>query len=377
MARQGAVSPYNSRKMPSLPPRITVYDTTLRDGEQMAGVNFTPAQKVEIARLLDGLGVPQIEAGFPAVSPSEMRAVRAVARAGLDAKVLCLSRLRKEDIDAAQAAEADAVLLFIATSPLHLRHKLKLREDEVVALIEQGLDHARSLGLKASFTPEDATRTPLPFLRRCLRTAVEAGAWRVGLADTLGCITPGGLGYLVRRLRPLTKTRFSLHLHNDFGLALANALAGLEAGADAVATTVAGFGERSGNVPLEQLAAALKFLYGRDIGIRTEGLTPLARRVARLARVPLPSNAPLIGEAVFTHKAGIHIAGVMAEPATYEPIPPESVGNRRRIALGKHSGRSAVRALLLSWGKQADESSVDRWLDRTKKQAKDKMAVLK
>jgi len=376
MADNVAVSPYNRKDGARLPKRITVYDTTLRDGEQMAGISFSPAQKMRIARLLDDIGVPQIEAGFPAVSPAEMRAVRAVARAGLDAEILCLSRLKKEDIDAAQDAEADAVLLFIATSPLHLKHKLRLDRNQVVGLVREGLDHARSLGMKASFTPEDSTRTPMPFLRRVLAAAVEAGAWRIGLADTLGCITPGGIGHLVRQLRPLTRTPFTLHLHNDFGLALPNALAGLEAGADAIATTVAGFGERSGNVPLEQLAAALKFLYGRDIGIRTEGLAPLARTVARISRVSLPSNAPLVGTGVFTHKAGIHIAGVLAEPATYEPVPPESVGNRRRIVLGKHSGRAAARALLLAAGRKADDSSVDRLLRQAKRRSTDSIAPL-
>ncbi len=347
----------------------------MRDGEQMAGIAFSPAQKVKIARMLDGVGVPQIEAGFPAASSVEARAVRAVARAGLDAEVLCLARLRNEDIDAAQTAEADAVLLFIGTSPLHLRYKLRLTPEQVLRAIPDALDHARGCGMKASFTPEDSTRTPLPFLKKVLRTAVGAKAWRVGLADTLGCINPEGIRFLVRELRPLTRTPFTLHLHNDFGLALANALAGIEEGADAVATTVAGFGERSGNVPLEQFACALKFLYRKETGIRTEGLTPLARSVARMARVPLSRNAPLVGEGVFTHKAGIHIAGVLREPATYEPVPPEMVGNRRRVVLGKHSGRAAVRALLSAGGKRPTEGEVERLLSLTKRKGKDESAI--
>jgi methanogen homocitrate synthase len=366
MARS-AVSPFNLAARPTLPRRVTVYDTTLRDGEQMAGVSFSPSQKVRIARMLDQAGVPQIEAGFPAVSAGELRAVRACARAGLDAEVLCLARLRNEDIDAAQTAEADAVLLFIATSPLHLRYKLRMSPAQVLEAIPAALDHARSLGLKASFTPEDSTRTPLPFLKKAILAAVKAGAWRVGLADTLGCINPQGIRFLVRKLRPLTRTPFTLHLHNDFGLALANALAGVEEGADAVATTVAGFGERSGNVPLEQFTCALKFLYQKDIGIRTEGLTPLAQTVSRLAGVPLPKNAPMVGEGVFTHKAGIHIAGVLREPATYEPVPPETVGNRRRFVLGKHSGRAAVRALLSVGGREPSESEVERLLRLAKR----------
>jgi methanogen homocitrate synthase len=377
MAGKVAVSPYNLHERVDLPERITVYDTTLRDGEQMAGISFTSAQKVLIARLLDDIGVPQIEAGFPAVSSAEKKAVRAVARAGLDAEVLCLSRLKKEDIDAAQEAEADAVLLFIATSPLHLRYKLRLDEARVIELIQEGLDHARELGMKASFTPEDSTRTPLRFLRRAIRAAVEAKAWRVGLADTLGCINPPGIGFLVRQLRPLTPTSFTLHLHNDFGLALPNALAGLEAGADAIATTVAGFGERSGNVALEQLAGALGFLYGKDLGIRTEGLTPLAHRVSRIAGVPIPPNAPLIGDGAFTHKAGIHIAGVLAEPATYEPIEPAMVGNRRRMVLGKHSGRAAARALLTAAGRNADEAAISKLLKEAKGLSRDRYAVLR
>jgi len=367
---RSAVSPFNFMRMPALPRKITIYDTTLRDGEQMAGITFSPAQKVRIARMLDEVGVPQIEAGFPAASAGERRAVRAVSRAGLDAEVLCLARLRKEDIDAAQAAEADAVLLFIATSPLHLRYKLRMSQEQVLRAIPEGLDHARSLGLKASFTPEDSTRTPLPFLKKALSAAVEAGAWRVGLADTLGCINPEGIRFLVRKLRPLTRTPFTLHLHNDFGLALANAIAGVEEGADAVATTVAGFGERSGNVPLEQFACALKFLYRKDLGIRTEGLTPLARDVARLARTTLPRNSPLVGEGVFTHKAGIHIAGVMRRPATYEAVPPEMVGNRRRVVLGKQSGRAAIRALLAASGKEPTAAEVERLLALAKRRGR-------
>jgi len=371
MSGKVAVSHFNFDAKARLPEKITVYDTTLRDGEQMAGISFSLAQKVKIARMLDDIRVPQIEAGFPAVSEGEKRAVRAVARSGLDAKILCLSRVRKEDIDAAQDAEADAALLFIATSPLHLEHKLRMTQEQVLEAVVAALDHARKLGLKASFTPEDATRTPLPFLRKVIRVAVDAGAWRVGLADTLGCITPEGLGRLVGKLRPLTGTAFSLHLHNDYGLALANALAGILAGADAVATTVAGFGERSGNVPLEQLAAALRFLYGKDIGIRTEGLTPLAQTVAKIARIPLPSNAPLVGAGVFTHKAGIHIAGVLREPATYESVPPETVGNRRQIALGKQSGRAAVRAMLSAGGSEPTDVEVERLLRKIKGRRKD------
>lgn len=374
-----AVSPFNLAPgaKPHLPRKITVYDTTLRDGEQMAEFSLSPAQKLGIARRLDELGVPQIDAGFPAISREDMRAVRIVARAGLDAEILCLSRLRREDIEAAQEAEADAALLFIAASPLHLRHKLKMTPEEVLRRIPEALDLARSMGLRASFTPEDATRTPLPLLRRMISTAVEAGAWRVGIADTLGCATPGTIRWLVERLRPLTRTPFTLHLHNDFGLALANSLAGLQAGADTVATTVLGLGERCGNVPLEQFVSALRFLYGRDIGVRTEGLTPLCRHVARLARLRVPPNAPLVGEGVFTHKAGIHIAGVLARPETYEPIPPEAVGNRRRVALGRQSGRAAVEAALRARGARADSASVERALSRLKRGAKERIAFIR
>ncbi|MEM2976321.1 MAG: homoaconitate hydratase [Thermoplasmata archaeon] len=371
-----AVSHFNFMTKRNLPPKITIYDTTLRDGEQMVGIAFSERQKLGIARRLDQLGVPQLDVGFPAVSREDMMAVRKIARAGLDAEILCLSRLRKEDIDAVQEAEADAALLFIAASPLHLRYKLKITEEDVLHRIPEALDHARSLGIKASFTPEDATRTSLPFLKKMIKTALEAGAWRVGIADTLGCATPEAIRFLVQRLRPLARTPFTLHLHNDFGLALANALAGLEAGADTVATTVCGFGERCGNVPLEQLAAALRFLYGRDTGIRMEGLTPLCRYVARIAGVRIPRNAPIVGNGVFTHKAGIHIAGVLACPATYEPYPPDAVGNRRKIVLGRHSGRSAVGVILRSRGERPDPASLERALRRVKKRKKERIIII-
>jgi methanogen homocitrate synthase len=365
-----AVSPFNIEAERSadrgLPERIVVYDTTLRDGEQMPGVRFTIEQKLEIARRLAAIGIPQIEAGFPAVSRQEHEAVRAIVKEGLGPKILVLSRLVKEDIDAAVDTGADMAMLFVATSDLHLKHKLRATKEQVRERLTGALDHARSRGIEFSFTPEDATRTEWAFQEEMLRMAVDGGASRIGIADTAGSATPEAIGMLVRRLRTLGHVPISLHLHNDFGLALANALAGIREGATHINASVSGIGERAGNVPMEQLVVALQVLYGMDLGMDMSGLTGLSRMVAEMAGIQLADHAPIVGRNAFTHESGIHVAAVLTEPSTYEPIDPGAVGNRRRFIFGKHSGRAAVRLKLQEKGLGGDEALVVKVLGQIK-----------
>lgn len=344
--RFSAVSPYNAVAKAGLPEKVVVYDSTLRDGEQMPGVHFTLEQKALIAKKLDEVGVHQIEAGFPAVSDTEKEAVKRIASMGLDAEVLCLSRALKQDIDAAIECDVDMVLLFIATSELHLRYKLNMTREQVLDKAVQAVEYAHAHGLKVSMSSEDSTRSDLSFMAELFAKCGQAGAARLGITDTLGCAGPEAIHHIVSAMRGRTELPMSAHLHNDFGLATANAVAALTAGAEAIATTVGGIGERAGNVSLEQFVMALKHLYKRDIGIETESLTDLTRTVFEAAKLPMPANQPWVGPNAFSHESGIHVAAVLNCPLTYECVNPEEVGNRRRLVLGKHSGTHIVKSRL-------------------------------
>ncbi len=354
-----AVSPYNMLpevlKDFSLPEDIVIYDSTLRDGEQMPNVSFSPDQKLAIAKKLDEIGIPEIEAGFPAISKTELNTVRTIANEGLNAKILVLSRLKKEDIDAAIQSGADLVLLFIASSPLHLKYKLHLTEEEIKKKVVESIEYAKDHGIKPSFSTEDSTRTPLPFLEELVTLAHETGAERIGFTDTVGCATPQTINYLFSHMRKLVPTPFSAHLHNDFGLGVINAITALGSGANHVCTTINGWGERAGNVPLEQLVMALKILYKRDLGIDTTKLKEISEMVSKFTGIPIPKTHPFTGDNIFTHESGIHVAAILENPRTYEPVPPELVGNKRNLVLGKHSGKSLVKQILEDYSIDADD----------------------
>jgi isopropylmalate/citramalate/homocitrate synthase-like protein len=349
-----------------LPDEVIIYDTTLRDGEQTPGVSFTPEQKLEIARLLDELGVQQIEAGFPVVSEGEREAVRRIAREGLDADVLCLARTLQGDVDAAVECEVDGVITFIATSDLHLRHKLKMSREEVLERVADTVEYAKDHGLWVAFSAEDGTRTEFEFLEKVYRTAEECGADRVHATDTVGVMIPEAMRLFVRRIREVVDVPVGVHCHDDFGLAVANSLAAVEAGAQAVSTTVNGIGERAGNAALEEVVMALEKLYGLDLGFNTEVLAELSRKVAEYSGIDVPPNKAVVGENAFRHESGIHVAAVLEEPRTYEPMDPREVGMDRRIVLGKHTGRKAVEAKLRELGVEPDEELVDEVLRRIK-----------
>jgi methanogen homocitrate synthase len=217
-----AVSPYNVVASPSFPERITIYDSTLRDGEQMPGVTFTADQKLAIAKALDALGVPQIEAGFPAVSEAEKGSVKRIASERLGAEILCLARTLESDIDAAIECDVDMVLLFVATSELHLRYKLKMSRETVMDNAIRAVDYAKDHGLRVSLSSEDSTRSDIDFMMEMFRAAEGAGAERVGMTDTLGCAGPDAIGHIIRRMRATVRVPLSAHLHNDFGLGVAN-----------------------------------------------------------------------------------------------------------------------------------------------------------
>jgi isopropylmalate/homocitrate/citramalate synthase len=354
-----AVSPFNF--IPTgfkLPERIVIYDSTLRDGEQMPGVSFSPEQKVALARKLDEIGIPEIDAGFPAVSKCELDTVKRIVNEKLDAKILVLSRLKKGDIDSAISSGADVVLLFIASSPLHLRYKLRCSKEDIKDKMVESIQYVKDHGMEPSFSTEDSTRTPLDFLEELVSLAYESGAERIGFTDTVGCATPHALEYLFSHMRELVPTPFSAHLHNDFGLALINAIASLRSGATYVCATINGWGERAGNVPLEQLVMALKILYNRDLGIDTSGLMELSQMVSSFTGIPVPKTHPLVGSNAFRHESGIHVAAILENPRTYEPISPRLVGNKRWVVFGKHTGRRSVKQMLKDHDIDADEQLI-------------------
>lgn len=358
-----ALSPYNPKLEIG---DLQIYDSTLRDGEQMPGIAYSLDQKVAIARKLDAIHVPQIEAGFPAVSDGERRSIKTITKLGLDAEILALSRVTTADIDAAVDAGVDMVLLFIATSDIHLKYKFNKPREYIIEKVVEGLDYCRSRGVKASLSCEDSTRTDLDFLFQVYSTAEGHGAVRIGLTDTVGCAAPEAITFLLAEIKKRYTTPVSLHLHNDYGMALANAIAGVKAGADAITTTVNGIGERAGNVPLEEFVGAMKFLYGVDLGIDASGLKELCDMVAQFSKVPLSRNHPLVGSDVFSHESGIHVAAVLSCPLTYESIPPEMVGNQRRLMLGKHTGGAYIRKRLEDLGLEASEEQVSQILSKVK-----------
>jgi len=289
------------------------------------------------------------------VSENEVRTIKAIADLGLKADILGLSRVTKGDIDAAVDAGVDMVLLFVGTSEIHLKYKMKKSREEVLAMTADALDYCRSRGVPASVSAEDTTRTDLEFLMRFYRESEANGAVRVGVTDTLGCATPEAIADLVTRARGEVRVPVALHLHNDFGLALANAIAGVKAGAAAVTTTVNGIGERAGNVPLEQFAVALKYLYSLDIGIDCTKMKELSDHICRASGLHKPRNQPLVGTNVFAHESGIHVAAILNCPMTYESIPPEAVGNERLIIMGKKTGVNYVKRRLEEMRVEADD----------------------
>ena len=338
------ISHYNKESELTFPEDITIYDTTLRDGEQTPGVCFSFDEKLEIARKLDQFKIHQIEAGFPIVSEKEKESVKAIANEGLDATILGLTRTKPEDIDAALDCDVDGIITFVGTSDIHLDHKMHITRQDAINLCETAVDYAKDHGLFVAFSAEDATRTDIEFLKRIYSKAQECGADRVHIADTTGAITPQGIDYLVKELVKDIDIDIAVHLHNDFGLAVINSITGVLAGAKAVSTTVNGIGERAGNASLEELIMAMKILYGKDYGFKTKYIKELSDLVAKASGLPIPYNKPVVGNNVFRHESGIHVDAVIEEPLCYEPYLPELVGQKRQLVLGTHSGCRAARA---------------------------------
>jgi D-citramalate synthase len=349
------------------PDKIRVFDTTLRDGEQTPGVSLTPENKLRIAQRLDELGVDVIEAGFAAVSEGELEAVKLIADAGLRAEICSASRGVKGDIDAVAKAGADSIHLIIPVSDLHIEEKLRKTREDVVGITRGMVRHAKDCGLIVELSAEDATRADLEFLKKVLSTGIEAGADRVVACDTVGVLTPERSFEFYGELRKgLDVPVVSVHCHNDFGMAVANTVSALRAGANQFHATINGLGERAGNASLEEIVVSLMALYKLKLGIKTEKLYGISQFVQRLTGVYVQPNKAIVGQNAFTHESGIHTQGLLANPATYEPIAPELVGGTRRIAPGKHSGSSGIKAALTDMGLTPNEGRLQEIFNRVK-----------
>ena len=347
---------------------IRILDTTLRDGEQTPGLAFKPEDKLRIAKLLEELGVDSIEAGFPVVSEGEFKAVKMIAKEVTDSEIVALCRCSKIDIDKAIDADVDAVHIFIATSDIHLQYKLKISREEALRKAIDAIEYAKSHGLIIEFSAEDATRSDWNFLIKFFQEVVNAGAHRIDIADTVGVMWPSKMYQLVKFVKETVKGNYilSVHCHNDFGMATANSIAAVEAGADQVHVTINGLGERAGNAPLEEVVCAIHFLLGLKTNIKLHLIKKVCEEVSKITGIPIPPNKPIVGINAFSHESGIHVHGIISHPLTYEPINPELIGASRRIVLGKHSGRHAVEYILKQLGVEPNEKIVNKVLKKVK-----------
>ena len=368
--------------------KVVIFDTTLRDGEQSPGASMNTAEKVHLAVQLERLGVDIIEAGFPAASPGDFEAVRAIASRVKNSRIAALARASKEDIDKAWGSVKEAahpvLHTFIATSDIHLEHKLRMTRDQVVKAAVEAVKYARSLTEKVEFSAEDGSRSDPDFLCKIFGAAIEAGASTVNLPDTVGYAMPDEFGQLVAHIRKNTpgmdRVILSVHCHNDLGLATANTLAGLRNGARQVEVTINGIGERAGNTSLEEVVMGLytrKEHLGLTTGINTREIHPASRLVSMITGIVVQPNKAIVGANAFAHEAGIHQDGVLKNRMTYEIMEPEIVGlSTNRLVLGKHSGRHAFRQKLAALGYELPEADLNRVFERFKELADKRKEIL-
>ncbi|MGR8826534.1 2-isopropylmalate synthase [Leuconostoc citreum] len=341
--------------------QITFYDTTMRDGEQTIGVNFTIDEKIKLAQALEKYGVSAIEAGFPAASEKDFDAVVEISKVVHTAKVVGLARLVRQDIDAVVAATQQAkhpmIHVFIATSPVHRTYKLHMSPSEIIEKVISDIHYTKTMMSEIIFSPEDATRTEPEFLARVIQAAIESGATMINIPDTVGYATPYEYGelfeYLREHVRDFDQVTWATHTHNDLGMANANALAGIMHGATEIQGTINGIGERAGNVDIIEAAAAIyvrRQTFAKQTAIILEQSKHISDIVAQATHMPVAKNKPIMGRNAFAHESGIHQDGYLKNPETYEILRPEMVGTQASLPLGKLSGSHAVMNQLLSLG---------------------------
>jgi 2-isopropylmalate synthase len=367
--------------------RVVVFDTTLRDGEQAPGASMNHSQKLQVARALASLGVDVMEVGFPVASPGDFQAVEAISRQ-IEGPIICaLARAHRPDIDAALKALAPAqrrrVHVFLATSPIHREHKLRMTPAEVVRVATGAIEYARERCSDVEFSAEDAARTELDFLTEVVERAIEAGATTINIPDPVGYAMPAQFGEIIRHLREnvrgIENVVLSVHCHDDLGMAVANSLSAVQAGARQVECTVNGIGERAGNCSLEEVVMALRTrhdYFGLRTGIRTQQLYSASRVVASATGFHVARNKAVVGQNAFAHESGIHQHGMISHAQTYEVMRPEDVGFKStNLVLGKHSGRHALALRLRDLGYQLEPEQIDKVFEELKRLADKKKEI--
>jgi len=361
--------------------RIRIFDTTLRDGEQAPGCSMTLKEKLRVAKALADLRVDIIEAGFPAASPGDFDAVKAIADENRGPTICGLARCNPDDIEkvhaAVKGADRHRIHVFVATSEIHREHKLRMAKEEIIRSAVGAIRMARELCDDVEFSPEDASRTELAYLAEVVTAAVEAGATTVNIPDTVGYTVPEEFDRLFRYLKEhvpgIDDVTLSVHCHDDLGMAVANSLAAVRAGARQVECTINGIGERAGNCSLEEIVMALRTraeFFGLETGVDSTRLYPTSRLVSGITGMQVPRNKAVVGENAFAHEAGIHQHGMLQHHSTYEIMRPEDVGlSRSNLVLGKHSGRHAFRDRVRGLGFDLDEFELNRAFMEFKKLA--------
>jgi 2-isopropylmalate synthase len=358
--------------------RVMIFDTTLRDGEQAPGCSMTQPEKLRVAKALADLGVDVIEAGFPAASPGDWESVHSVARE-VEGPIVCgLARCTRDDIEKAARALRPApkhrIHVFLATSAIHRQYKLNMAKEEIIRSAVEGVKIAREYCEDVEFSPEDASRTELEFLAQVVEAVIDAGATTVNIPDTVGYTVPHEFAELFRYLRKnvsnIDRARLSVHCHDDLGMAVANSLMAVVAGARQIECTINGIGERAGNCSLEEVVMALRTretFFNARTHIQSQKLYPASRLVSSITGMPIPRNKAIVGENAFAHESGIHQHGMLKHASTYEIMRPQDVGlSRSALVLGKHSGRHALRERIKELGFDIDEAEFARVFEEFK-----------
>lgn len=341
--------------------RIRILDSTLREGEQHPGVSFTIKQRIQIAWMLDSFGVDQIEIS-PVVSPDHAEATKTIIKQGLRADIVAHTRAIKSDVDVAIDCGATWVATYMGISDIHISAKLKITREEAKSRALEVADYIKAHGLKSRFTMEDASRTEPAFLIEMCKEMNKRGIERISIPDTVGIMRPRGMYNLVKMVHDsidTSRTSLDVHCHNDVGLALANALAGCEAGADQIHTTIDGFGERTGIPSLAETAVALTLIYKSNNDLRLHMLKDLSKTISEYVGLLIPESKPIVGDSAYKHKAGTHLAAILRNPAAYEIIEPKVVGNRRKIVFGELAGKNGAAYLLSLLGLETSKHEAE------------------
>lgn len=345
---------------------IKIVDTTLRDGEQTAGVVFANHEKVTIAQMLSDLGVNQLEVGIPAMGGDEKNAIKAICKKNLKSSIMAWNRAIISDIEKSIDCGVDAVAISISVSDIHIKHKLKTSREWVLENMIKSVEFAKKNGLYVSVNGEDASRADTDFLVDFIIKAKKAGTDRFRYCDTVGIMEPFSIKDRIKELVTRTNMDIEMHTHNDFGMATANALAGVLGGANHIGVTVNGLGERAGNAALEEVLMALKHVYGYKIDVDTTKFKEVSEYVSKAAGRELPAWKAIVGSNMFSHESGIHADGAIKNPKNYEAFAPSEVGLERQIIIGKHSGKAAIVNKFLEYGIDIDEKLAKEILEKVR-----------